>query len=84
METGKGKTLIAIKVMDHFLQLYPHKKVMFVVHTVDLVNQQVLFLRSRRSRSTERAVVQVAGKLFVVHTVNIVNQQVLSLYIQKI
>jgi len=44
LDTGMGKTMIAVKVIDDFLTRHPGKKVFFVVHTVDLVDQQVQFM----------------------------------------
>lgn len=40
LPTGFGKTLIAVKVMEHFLKLYPDKRVAFLVPTRPLVEQQ--------------------------------------------
>jgi len=40
LPTGTGKTLIAIKVLDHFRRRHPEKKVLFIVPQVSLVRQQ--------------------------------------------
>jgi ERCC4-related helicase len=50
MRTGGGKTLIAAIVIDHFLALTTAKKVMFLVPSRALVNQQAVYLRERCSK----------------------------------
>jgi hypothetical protein len=46
MPTGSGKTLISVKIVDHFLQMRPDKNVVFVVPTCALVRQQARYLRT--------------------------------------
>jgi hypothetical protein len=46
MPTGSGKTLISVKIVDHFLQMRPKQNVVFVVPTCALVRQQAKYLRS--------------------------------------
>ena len=43
LPTGKGKTLIAAKLINHFLELYPNKKIAFLVPTRPLVAQQAKY-----------------------------------------
>ncbi|CAD7934438.1 unnamed protein product [Amoebophrya sp. A25] len=45
VKTGGGKTLIAVLVTDHFLRTQPHKKVLLVVPTVPLLEQQSEYFR---------------------------------------
>ena len=44
LPTGLGKTLISVKVIDHFLQQYPTKRIAFLAHTRPLVTQQSEYL----------------------------------------
>jgi hypothetical protein len=43
LPTGYGKTLIAAKLIEHYLTLFPHKKVAFLVPTRPLVEQQAKY-----------------------------------------
>jgi ERCC4-related helicase len=49
METGKGKTLIAIHLIDHFITKTPEKKVLFIVPSRALVSQQAAYVRNHSS-----------------------------------
>jgi ERCC4-related helicase len=46
LDTGLGKTLIAVGAIDYYLALFPTKKVLLVVPTVELVNQQAKYCRT--------------------------------------
>ena len=39
LDTGKGKTLIAARLIDHFLRAFPLKRIAFLVPTRPLVDQ---------------------------------------------
>jgi ERCC4-related helicase len=45
LDTGLGKTLIAVGSIDYHLNLYPEKKILLVVPTVELVTQQAQYCR---------------------------------------
>ena len=40
LPTGEGKTLIATRLIEHYLKQYPNKRVIFLVPTRPLVEQQ--------------------------------------------
>ena len=68
--TGGGKTLIAVKAIDHFLATFPAKRVLFVVPTRPLVEQQAAYCvtncqsRPRVARvETPRASLRRSGRL---------------------
>ena len=44
LPTGQGKTLIAARLIEHFLELHPEKKIAFLVPTRALVEQQSKYL----------------------------------------
>jgi ERCC4-related helicase len=46
LETGFGKTLIAVKLMEYYLHMKPQKRVAFMVPTRALVNQQSEYCKS--------------------------------------
>jgi endoribonuclease Dicer len=52
--TGAGKTLIAVLAIDHYLQLYPKKNILFSVPTIELVKQQA---EEVKSKSLEKPIV---------------------------
>ncbi|CAE8736126.1 unnamed protein product, partial [Polarella glacialis] len=60
LETGLGKTLVAVKCADHFLRVQRGSKVLFCVTTVQLAKQQANFIRSQSSVARVR-VVDVTG-----------------------
>lgn len=59
LDTGLGKTLIAVKLIDHFLRTSPTKKILFIVPTVILVEQQARVCREQSGRSLR--VVELCG-----------------------
>jgi endoribonuclease Dicer len=61
LPTGTGKTLVAVRVMDYFLQLHPGKNVVFVVPTTALVRQQARYLR-RHSDVEGCTVAELCGR----------------------
>jgi superfamily II DNA or RNA helicase len=40
MPTGSGKTFVGAELIRHSLALFPDKKALFLVPTIDLVEQQ--------------------------------------------
>ena len=58
LDTGRGKTLIAARLIDHFLQLHPKKKVAFFVPTRPLVEQQAEYIAKHCRVSGSTPVVQ--------------------------
>eukprot|EP00667_Euglena_gracilis_P006422 EG_transcript_6477 len=58
--TGTGKTFTAVLVLDHFLEEKPDKKVMFVVPTRPLVQQQAQYIR-QHSRHRQLRVEELSG-----------------------
>ena len=43
--TGKGKTLIAVKIIDYFMQRHEGKNILFIVPTKALVPQQAQYIK---------------------------------------
>jgi ERCC4-related helicase len=66
LPTGRGKTLIAARLIDHFLEKAPTKKVAFLVPTRPLVEQQAAYCRDkcRIVAGTSRPVIvqQIVGQ----------------------
>ena len=60
LPTGTGKTLIAVKIIDYFLTIHEAKKVIFVVPTRALVEQQANYITTH-SNIRSCAVVQLSG-----------------------
>jgi ERCC4-related helicase len=58
LETGGGKTLIAAKLMEHYLCTQPQKRVAFMVPTRALVNQQTEYCKSHCHLSSGSPVIQ--------------------------
>eukprot|EP00906_Rhabdomonas_costata_P003335 RCo005099 len=59
--TGSGKTLVAVLAVDYFLRVKPHQRVLFVVPTRPLVNQQAEYLRRESRLPSPPAVAELAG-----------------------
>ncbi len=59
--TGGGKTLIAVKVIDHYRALVPAKKAIFVVPTRPLVRQQAEYCEIHCATGLRAA--QISGML---------------------
>jgi endoribonuclease Dicer len=51
LPTGKGKTLIAARLIDHFLEKRPDKRIAFLVPTRPLVDQQAKYLETHCTAS---------------------------------
>ncbi|CAB9528070.1 Dicer-like protein [Seminavis robusta] len=45
LDTGEGKTLIAVRLIEHFLRFHRGKRAVFLVPTLALVDQQADYLR---------------------------------------
>jgi len=54
LPTGGGKTLIAVHLIDHMLNCYPDRKILFVVPTKALVTQQASYIKTHFSKDKER------------------------------
>ena len=61
IRTGGGKTLIAVLVIDHFLQSRNEKRIMFIVPSRALVNQQAEYVRKNSSSSSSVRVAEMYG-----------------------
>ena len=61
LPTGKGKTLIAAKLIDHFLCGSPHKHVVFLVPTRPLVEQQAKYLETHCRLGKQLTVLRLVG-----------------------
>ena len=61
MYTGGGKTLIAVMLIDHFLSLYPEKRIVFAVNSIPLMQQQARRIREQ-SRLAGSMVDEVSGE----------------------
>jgi len=63
METGLGKTLVAVLAADHFLKTDPSRKVVFCATTVQLVKQQAAFIQRNSITDGLRVVDLTEGKV---------------------
>ncbi|KAL7532128.1 hypothetical protein ACHAXR_004449 [Thalassiosira sp. AJA248-18] len=62
LPTGKGKTLIAARLIDHYLEKHPDKRIAFLVPTRPLVDQQAKYIETHcRVDGTKPTVVRLIG-----------------------
>ena len=61
LPTGKGKTIVAVNVLDHFFKANPTLKVLFVVPTRVLVPQQATYILAHAQ--TEPRIVELCGQM---------------------
>eukprot|EP00434_Breviolum_minutum_P024149 symbB.v1.2.021318.t3/scaffold1837.1/size99322/6 len=61
LKTGLGKTLIAVKVIDHFLDLKQQQKILFLVPTKALVKQQADYCRQNCRDVPGGSIAEVCG-----------------------
>jgi len=61
LKTGLGKTLIAVKVIDHFLDLKQQQKILFLVPTKALVKQQADYCRQNCCDVPGGSIAEVCG-----------------------
>uniref|UniRef100_A0A0G4GKX8 Helicase ATP-binding domain-containing protein n=1 Tax=Chromera velia CCMP2878 TaxID=1169474 RepID=A0A0G4GKX8_9ALVE len=61
LPTGTGKTLVAARVIDHFVNTAPRKKALFIVPTRALVKQQARSCREQCMRTPPPRVIELCG-----------------------
>lgn len=62
LPTGKGKTLIAARLIDHYLEKHPDKRIAFLVPTRPLVVQQAKYIETHcRVDGTKPTVIRLIG-----------------------
>lgn len=62
METGAGKTFIAVLALDYFLETQPTKKIMFIAPTRQLVDQHVRYIEKHSQVACEFRIKSLMGQ----------------------